>query len=108
MGGAGGAAEPELGCSMERSEACGRDSSRSRLLSTGLHGLLELGQRAGDDISVSLTGIDIIAVNSLVEMLRECWAVTCRHQVTTAQVQSQDLDQEGVHGSLCEVSDVCG
>ena len=74
----------------------------------GLHGLLELGQRAGDDISVSLAGIDSIAVNSLMEILRECWAVTCRHQVTTAQVQSQDLDREGAHGGLCEVSDVCG
>ena len=47
-------------------------------------------------------------MNSHVEMLRECQAVTYHHPVTTAQVQSQDLDREGAYGGLCEVSDVCG
>ena len=34
VGGAGGAAEPEPGCSMERSEVCRHDTRPSRLLST--------------------------------------------------------------------------
>ena len=86
----------------------GAISCPSRHLSTRDCTVCSSWGRGLETTCVSLAGIDSIAVNSLMETLRECRVVNCHHQVTAAKMQSQDLNREGAHGGLCEVSEVCG